>query len=923
MKRIKMLACVGIALLVLAVNSFAAEKIFTLPVSGENLQIAHGWYYDAGDAHYAVDYQLNLNDPIYAPADGVAMSTYSSLDQGYGFYAQMVIIRYNQTTADERHYASVSAHLNSYNPNILYRPKDHRVDTDYENWTPVRRGEIIGYAGESGTSWVHLHQEHYIGDYADKNSSRFDPYDIYGMGEDYLPDKGCGQNSMMVECLVGSYSDGWNANDATKPLSSSFLSSYLANDGYPTFGLPWDNGRSQFVHCWPDNCSAPGALYVQDFLPNGLWFQLVYNPDKNLVYPTLNRILEYWNSHSGYSLFGPPLGTEIHDDFYGATWAVQVFKPIGAEIATQARYIAYGLYTGNYQTGYLWELPADVRHNLEATFNSVKMTTDGNGHGFGGGGGDDDDDDIPIPGVLCVDVLDIPAADWASYYSGMIFNGRSDVCGGFAWQLFWVIGSASMGTSCNQGENSHGDNNCAFGIANNNYVGNHYNTQLTNLDYPLDIIAGKTYLFSAMARNGNYVAYPTRTITVALTPRATYDNYDYIGSLTDVLASPVDFTIDRAWRRVSYHFTATRTDHNGAIRIFYGDTVGSMLLDDIYLAEFTPETNLIPALNFHVLDQGEAVVDVLPGDASELPGLFGPSISAAQAVTISVFVNDYGVYDTQRFDPYGNTLNLPANYSQCNFYITDSQGTQRWFNIWLWTVTNAQIQGSWLDYSALLAGGSSTTTTTLAPTTTTSTTTSATTSTTTTTTTVAPTTTTSASTTTTTTSTVVPTTTSATLVPTTTTTVAQTTTTVTTTTGATTTTTIPSPGRGLLTDNAATGQLEILWPIDAVAQTISGFLVNGMITEIPLSQLADSFVCLEKKGGSYNQVCEPFNQAGLVITFPNPTADFWLFIDDGPSGQYWLWIDKTGSAPSLPWFDTNGIQASANASDAWLHRGSQ
>lgn len=149
-----------------------------------------------------------------------------------------------------------------------------------------------------------------------------------------------------------------------------------------------------------------------------------------------------------------------------------------------------------------------------------------------------------------------------------------------------------------------------------------------------------------------------------------------------------------------------------------------------------------------------------------------------------------------------------------------------------------------------------------------------------------------------------------------------TTTTVVTTTSSTTTTTVPAdPEVGWLTDNVVDDQLEIIWPLDLVAETLGGFLANGRIMEIPLSQLVGAEVCLKKKGGSYNQVCVPFDPDGVAIVYPADTTDFWLFLDDGLSGQYWLWIDTIGT-PFLPRFATSGIQPLAAPGDAWLGRGS-
>ncbi len=179
-------------------NKVSAQGFLTLPLEIDS-EVANGWHYkNTQKKHYAIDYYASLGQKVTAAADGVAITTESWTDaRRVGSYGKMVLVRYNQTNSQDQNYMSIYAHLQKPADHILIKPKGKRWDTDYENWTPVRRGEVIGYAGESGTTWLHLHFETFVGNYDQKTGSQVDPYDLYTYTKDY-PD--CGLNRLWLTC---------------------------------------------------------------------------------------------------------------------------------------------------------------------------------------------------------------------------------------------------------------------------------------------------------------------------------------------------------------------------------------------------------------------------------------------------------------------------------------------------------------------------------------------------------------------------------------------------------------------------------------------------------------------------------------------------------------------------------------------------
>jgi len=125
-------------------NSVRIKSIPTIrPINGGYLNAGFGYRIDPFDRvnrfHYGQDITVNTGTPIYAPADGVVkIARYMGgfgkslkIDHGFG-------------------YTTFYAHLSKFN---------------IERGKQIKRGDIIGYVGNTGRSTgSHLHYEvHYYG----------------------------------------------------------------------------------------------------------------------------------------------------------------------------------------------------------------------------------------------------------------------------------------------------------------------------------------------------------------------------------------------------------------------------------------------------------------------------------------------------------------------------------------------------------------------------------------------------------------------------------------------------------------------------------------------------------------------------------------------------------------------------------------
>jgi len=143
-------------------------KFLAIPFKSDT-NLLQGWYYDHGKVHNGVDYSCELGDPIYAAADGIAMSCSRKPNSTYAF-GKFVFIKHDNG------YATLYAHLNETSEKIKFYIEDERTNTRYDEWTVIKKGDYIGECGMTGTTNSHLHFEVTKGKYA---VDKLDAYDLY------------------------------------------------------------------------------------------------------------------------------------------------------------------------------------------------------------------------------------------------------------------------------------------------------------------------------------------------------------------------------------------------------------------------------------------------------------------------------------------------------------------------------------------------------------------------------------------------------------------------------------------------------------------------------------------------------------------------------------------------------------------------
>ncbi|MFZ2189426.1 MAG: M23 family metallopeptidase, partial [Candidatus Magasanikiibacteriota bacterium] len=155
-------------------NLVSAENFLTLPFYNQTT-LLQGWFYNDGSIHKGIDYRCTIGDPLYAAADGLAMHSTQKLDSTYA-YGNFVFINH------ENGFATLYAHLSKVNDDIKIYPEKQRGNTEYAEWTRIKKGDYIGDCGNTGTIVQHLHFEATKGLYG---MDKIDSYDLYKVGKFY------------------------------------------------------------------------------------------------------------------------------------------------------------------------------------------------------------------------------------------------------------------------------------------------------------------------------------------------------------------------------------------------------------------------------------------------------------------------------------------------------------------------------------------------------------------------------------------------------------------------------------------------------------------------------------------------------------------------------------------------------------------
>jgi Peptidase family M23 len=230
----------GLLLIIFAAQPAVAQHSLSVPLSDPSVPVWHGWLYDDGSPHNGIDYKEPLGTPVLAADDGIAMSSVQPLNPnnpGKDTYGLFVLIQHPNGLS------TLYAHLSRVADTIYF--STNRYNRDFALWTPVKKGDVIGFVGTSGvltTQVVHLHFEAAInpqGDYTGHVTNKADPYDIENIGLYYPPSgpkyTSCGTKFLWTTCPPGSLAEGTiifnNFGPAANPFDKSraWLVGYAAN----------------------------------------------------------------------------------------------------------------------------------------------------------------------------------------------------------------------------------------------------------------------------------------------------------------------------------------------------------------------------------------------------------------------------------------------------------------------------------------------------------------------------------------------------------------------------------------------------------------------------------------------------------------------------------------------------------------------
>jgi hypothetical protein len=196
-----------------------SPQFLTLPFEDDDIIIQQAWYYDFHFAwfcphshdiepptwHCATDYINGLPESpgetwqtfaVVAAAGGMAQRFTNPFD------GTVVVIEHEETTPTGERFYTRYSHLE---PSSVVIPSGQ--------WVPVDRGALLGMAGNTGTTFIHLHFDVVIGGFRLTNDQtsdpRVDPYDRAGglLRQGIRPTKGqyqegalCGPNHLWVIC---------------------------------------------------------------------------------------------------------------------------------------------------------------------------------------------------------------------------------------------------------------------------------------------------------------------------------------------------------------------------------------------------------------------------------------------------------------------------------------------------------------------------------------------------------------------------------------------------------------------------------------------------------------------------------------------------------------------------------------------------
>jgi len=203
-------ASAAMLFLLCQLQSHAQGGFLTFPLQDSNTPVFHGWYYykaaqNQGVYHGAIDIKAAQGTQVMAAADGLAIAScqppLTVTNPNSLQFGSFVLVHH------ENGYSTLYAHLDSVSlPLESQLPCDDTsrrsitsssTDISYQGrvfkWKRVRRGEVIGTVGKTGTTYFHLHfevsrdSEGSYASHAGTNNQRIDPYAIEDIAILYPP----------------------------------------------------------------------------------------------------------------------------------------------------------------------------------------------------------------------------------------------------------------------------------------------------------------------------------------------------------------------------------------------------------------------------------------------------------------------------------------------------------------------------------------------------------------------------------------------------------------------------------------------------------------------------------------------------------------------------------------------------------------
>ena len=248
--------------------------------------------YFTGEYHIGHDFKTNLNAPVYAIADGEVITiSYNN----WGTDNVGVVVKH--WLSNQSCFLAIYGHVrtNIAIGNKVYAGQSFATIGPWSSGTHLHFGIVPG-SSMPPSPWGRMLCANWP-----STNSFVDPIN-------WLTTK--------TPCAsVGLFSDG--------RIDQRFRDLYTQAGGAATFGKPFNNGKTAYVHYWPDLNGNPNqagssdALLVQDCKKGDIWSQLVLNSTVSKAYAMFNKILYFWNSNWGYRDYGPPFTNEFAISYVG------------------------------------------------------------------------------------------------------------------------------------------------------------------------------------------------------------------------------------------------------------------------------------------------------------------------------------------------------------------------------------------------------------------------------------------------------------------------------------------------------------------------------------------------------------------------------------------------------------------------------